>query len=63
MNGHEVTIVWMPYNWGFKGLSTGASAQTISPLTQSIQCRDLVEKRRPACVNVIGCAPAGNEIP
>ena len=23
VNGSEVTIVWMPYNWGFSGLSTG----------------------------------------
>ena len=30
VNGHEVTIVWMPYNWGFKGLSTGASANHLT---------------------------------
>ena len=23
----EVTVVWMPYNWGFQGLSTGAERQ------------------------------------
>jgi formate dehydrogenase major subunit len=28
--GKEVTIVWMPYNWGFKGLSTGASVNHIT---------------------------------
>ena len=30
VNGHEVTIVWMPYNWGFKGLSTGASVNHLT---------------------------------
>jgi formate dehydrogenase major subunit len=30
VNGHEVTIVWMPYNWGYKGLSTGASVNHIT---------------------------------
>jgi formate dehydrogenase major subunit len=26
----EVTVVWMPYNWGFKGLSTGASVNHVT---------------------------------
>jgi formate dehydrogenase major subunit len=28
--GQEVTIVWMPYNWGFKGLSKGPSANVLT---------------------------------
>jgi formate dehydrogenase major subunit len=28
--GQEVTVVWMPYNWGFKGLSTGVSVNHIT---------------------------------
>ena len=28
--GKEVTIVWMPYNWGFQGLSTGASVNHLT---------------------------------
>jgi formate dehydrogenase major subunit len=28
--GKEVTVVWMPYNWGFKGLSTGVSVNHIT---------------------------------
>ena len=28
--GQEVTIVWMPYNWGFKGLSTGPSVNVLT---------------------------------
>ncbi len=27
IDGQEVTIVWMPYNWGFQGLSTGPERQ------------------------------------
>jgi formate dehydrogenase major subunit len=29
-NGREVTIVWMPYNWGFQGLSTGPSVNHLT---------------------------------
>jgi formate dehydrogenase major subunit len=29
-DGQEVTIVWMPYNWGFKGLSTGPSVNFLT---------------------------------
>jgi formate dehydrogenase major subunit len=29
-NGREVTIVWMPYNWGFQGLSTGPSVNLLT---------------------------------
>jgi formate dehydrogenase major subunit len=28
--GQEVTIVWMPYNWGYQGLSTGPSVNHIT---------------------------------
>jgi formate dehydrogenase major subunit len=28
--GKEVTIVWMPYNWGFAGLSQGVSANHLT---------------------------------
>ncbi len=30
INGKEVEIVWMPYNWGFKGLSQAASTNLIT---------------------------------
>ena len=29
-NGREVTIVWMPYNWGFRGLSKGVSVNHLT---------------------------------
>ena len=28
--GQEVPVVWMPYNWGFKGLSTGPSTNVLT---------------------------------
>ena len=30
INGREVMTVWMPYNWGFKGLSQGPSANVLT---------------------------------
>jgi formate dehydrogenase major subunit len=30
VTGTEVTIVWMPYNWGYKGLSTGPSVNHLT---------------------------------
>jgi formate dehydrogenase major subunit len=29
-NGREITIVWMPYNWGYRGLSTGPSVNHLT---------------------------------
>lgn len=30
VDGREVTVVWMPYNWGYRGLSTGPSVNHIT---------------------------------
>jgi formate dehydrogenase major subunit len=30
VDGREVTIVWMPYNWGYQGLSTGPSVNHVT---------------------------------
>jgi formate dehydrogenase major subunit len=30
VNGKEVYVVWMPYNWGYKGLSTAPSTNLIT---------------------------------
>ncbi len=30
VDGREITIVWMPYNWGFQGLSPGASVNYLT---------------------------------
>ena len=29
-DGREVTVVWMPYNWGYRGLSTGPSVNHLT---------------------------------
>jgi formate dehydrogenase major subunit len=30
IHGKEQVVVWMPYNWGFKGLSTGPSTNHLT---------------------------------
>ena len=30
IDGHEVTVVWMPYNWGYGGLSKGPSVNHLT---------------------------------
>lgn len=30
VDGQEVTVVWMPYNWGYRGLSPGASVNHLT---------------------------------
>jgi formate dehydrogenase major subunit len=30
IHGGDVSVVWMPYNWGFKGLSTGPSTNDLT---------------------------------
>jgi formate dehydrogenase major subunit len=30
VDGREITVVWMPYNWGFNGLSTGPSVNHLT---------------------------------
>jgi formate dehydrogenase major subunit len=30
IQGKDVTVVWMPYNWGFKGLNTGPSTNVLT---------------------------------
>jgi formate dehydrogenase major subunit len=29
-DGREIVVVWMPYNWGFKGLSRGPSVNHLT---------------------------------
>ena len=30
VEGRDVAVVWMPYNWGFQGLKTGASVNHLT---------------------------------
>jgi formate dehydrogenase major subunit len=54
--GQEVTVVWMPYNWGFKGLSTGPSTNylTIDVGDANTWCQET----KACLVNVVPAAQA-----
>jgi formate dehydrogenase major subunit len=55
IQGEEVTIVWMPYNWGFMGLSTGAS---VNHLTIDANDPGAGTQETKAClVNVVRAEP------
>ena len=55
--GSEVTIVWMPYNWGFQGLSTGPS---VNHLTIDASDPGAGTQETKAClVNVVKVGRAG----
>ena len=54
-NGREVTTVWMPYNWGFQGLSTGVS---VNHLTIDANDPGAGTQETKAClVNIVKAAP------
>jgi formate dehydrogenase major subunit len=56
IQGQEVTIVWMPYNWGFMGLSTGVS---VNHLTIDAGDPGAGTQETKAClVNVVKAEPA-----
>jgi formate dehydrogenase major subunit len=54
--GQEVPVVWMPYNWGFKGLSTGPSTNhlTIDVGDPNTWCQET----KACLVNVVPAAQA-----
>jgi formate dehydrogenase major subunit len=54
--GQEVTVVWMPYNWGFKGLSQGPSTNhlTIDAGDPNTWCQET----KACLVNVVKAAPS-----
>jgi formate dehydrogenase major subunit len=56
IGGQEVTVVWMPYNWGFKGLSTGPSTNylTIDVGDPNTWCQET----KACLVNVVPAAQA-----
>src|SRR5262249_41859843 len=58
--GQDVPIVWMPYNWGFKGLSTGPS---VNVLTIAAGAPGAGTKETKAClVNVMPAGQAPSEL-
>jgi formate dehydrogenase major subunit len=56
-DGQEVTIVWMPYNWGFKGLSTGPSVNFLT--IDAVDPGAGTQETKACLVNVIKFREAG----
>jgi len=56
VDGREVTVVWMPYNWGFKGLSRGPSTNhiTIDAGDPNVWCQET----KACLVNVVPVSQA-----
>jgi formate dehydrogenase major subunit len=53
----EVTIVWMPYNWGFKGLSVGPSVNVLT--IDAVDPGAGTQETKACLVNVINLREAG----
>jgi formate dehydrogenase major subunit len=53
--GSEVTIVWMPYNWGFKGLSTGPSVNHLT--IDAVDPGAGTQETKACLVNVVKAEP------
>ena len=56
-DGQEVTIVWMPYNWGFKGLSTGPSVNHLT--IDAVDPGAGTQETKACLVNVVKFARGG----
>jgi formate dehydrogenase major subunit len=57
VQGKEVTIVWMPYNWGYKGLSKGASVNHLT--IDAVDPGAGTQETKACLVNVVKAADAG----
>lgn len=60
INGKEVTIVWMPYNWGFRGLSTGPSANLLT--IDAVDPGAGAQETKACLVNVERAAQGGQHV-
>jgi len=56
INGQEVAVVWMPYNWGFKGLSRGPSTNELT--IDAGDPNTLCQETKACLVNIVP-APEG----
>jgi formate dehydrogenase major subunit len=59
-NGKEVTIVWMPYNWGFRGLSTGPSTNLLT--IDAVDPSAGAQETKACLVNVERAAQGGQHV-
>ena len=58
----EVTVVWMPYNWGFQGLSTGPSVNHLT--IDAVGSGAGTQETKACLVNVVKTGrPAARTIP
>jgi formate dehydrogenase major subunit len=62
VDGREITIVWMPYNWGYQGLSTGASVNYLT--IDAVDPGAGTQETKACLVNVVKVksAAAGNRV-
>jgi formate dehydrogenase major subunit len=58
VDGREVTIVWMPYNWGFQGLSPGASVNYLT--IDAVDPGAGTQETKACLVNVIKAPPSAS---
>jgi formate dehydrogenase major subunit len=56
INGQEVTVVWMPYNWGFKGLSQGPSTNYLT--IDAVDPGAGTQETKACLVNVVSLNPS-----
>ena len=59
IDGQEVTIVWMPYNWGFQGLSTGPSANHLT--IDAVDPGAGTQETKACLVNVVKASAAAGQ--
>ena len=57
VDGHEITIVWMPYNWGFRGISTGPSVNHLT--IDAVDPGAGTQETKACLVNVVKVRDAG----
>jgi formate dehydrogenase major subunit len=56
VDGREVTIVWMPYNWGYQGLSAGPSVNHLT--IDAVDPGAGTQESKACLVNVVKVQPA-----
>jgi formate dehydrogenase major subunit len=56
VDGREVTVVWMPYNWGYQGLSTGASVNHLT--IDAVDPGAGTQETKACLVNVVKANPS-----
>jgi formate dehydrogenase major subunit len=61
VDGREVTVVWMPYNWGYRGLSTGPSVNHLT--IDAVDPGAGTQETKACLVNVVKVHEAGGTVP